>query len=310
MSTESSAEFSAQAQQAVAELRSMGDMLRWAVSRLSEYDVYFGHGTDNPWDEARVLITHALHLPWKTDPQWLQYRLTTVERQAVIDVLQQRLIERRPTPYITGVAWFCNQPFFVDERVLIPRSPIAELIQQEFSPHLSNPPQRIMDLCSGSGCIGIAAAQVFTAAQVELLDISFDAQVLAEENIQYHQLDDRVMALQSDLFSSAQGHYDLILANPPYVDADDMSCLPLEYQHEPELALASGDDGLLLPNKILQQAADYLTEEGILVLEVGNSWPALQAAHPNMNMQWIDFEQGGHGVAVISATELKRYFGQ
>ncbi len=304
-----SAQFATQAQQAVSELLSIRDMLRWAVSRLSEYDVYFGHGTDNPWDEARLLVTHALNLSWNTDAQWFDSRLTEAERRSIVDVLQQRIVDRRPTPYITGVAWFCGQPFFVDERVLIPRSPIAELIQQEFQPYLVKSPQRIMDLCSGSGCIEIASAQTFPNSKVELLDISFDAQELAEENIHYHRLEDRVMALQSDLFSSADGEYDLILANPPYVDADDMSCLPPEYQHEPELALASGDDGLLLPNKILKQASRYLTVDGILVLEVGNSWPALEAAHTELDLHWIEFQQGGHGVAWIRAAELRRYFG-
>lgn len=294
---------------AINELSTLQDMLRWTVSRMHEHDIYFGHGTDNAWDEALILVTHALHLPVTVDAQWYNSKLTQAERQAVVQLVQLRIIERVPTPYITGVAWFYGLPFVVDERVLIPRSPVAEMLKQRFAPWWpveKTTPKRIMDLCTGSGCIGIASATEFPQAEVELFDISFEALALAEENIERHQLQDRVTAFQSDLFAAATGKYDLIISNPPYVDAQDMSDLPKEYQYEPELALAAGSDGLDLVHIILQQAQQYLSDDGLLVVEVGNSWPALAAAYPNLPFVWPEFKQGGHGVFVLQARDLKQ----
>lgn len=298
--------FSQHAVQAVAELRTVQDMLRWSASRLAEAEVYFGHGTENPWDEAAWLIAHALHLPFSILPDWHAAALTHIERENIIELMRLRIEERVPAPYLVGEAWFCGQPYVVDERVLIPRSPIAEMIQQRFAPWWQGQeaPQRILDLCTGSGCIGIACAHEFEQAQVELLDISFDALAVAEENIEQHRVDDRVLALQSDLLSAASGRYDLIVSNPPYVDADDMACLPEEYLHEPELALAAGDDGLDLVHRLLKDARQYLTEEGLLVVEVGNSWPALAAQYPQLPFVWPEFEHGGHGVFVLQARDL------
>lgn len=298
--------FSQHAVQAVAELRTVQDMLRWSASRLAEAEVYFGHGTENPWDEAAWLIAHALHLPFSILPDWHAAALTHTEREDIIELMRLRIEERVPAPYLVGEAWFCGQPYVVDERVLIPRSPIAEMIQQRFAPWWQGQeaPQRILDLCTGSGCIGIACAHEFEQAQVELLDISFDALAVAEENIEQHRVDDRVLALQSDLLSAASGRYDLIVSNPPYVDADDMACLPEEYLHEPELALAAGDDGLDLVHRLLKDARQYLTEEGLLVVEVGNSWPALAAQYPQLPFVWPEFEHGGHGVFVLQARDL------
>ena len=300
------------ADEAAAELRTLGDMIRWTVSRMNEADIYFGHGTDNPWDEARLLVTHALNLAWDLAPEWHTARLTRLEREAVLELVKVRIEQRIPAPYLTGVAWFCGLPFVVDERVLIPRSPIGQMIEQRFAPWWQGSlaqgqpdPRRILDLCTGSGCIGIACADAFPQAQVELLDISFAALEVADENIQRHQLQDRVVALQSDLFSAASGCYDLIVSNPPYVDADDMNSLPDEYHHEPELALAAGDDGLDLVRIMLAQAADYLTDDGLLVVEVGNSWPALAAAYPQLPFIWPEFERGGHGVFVLQARDLR-----
>lgn len=274
---------------------------------MSEYDIFYGHGTDNPWDESRLLICHAINLPWHTDSSWYESTLTIAEREVIVSVLRARIIDRVPVAYITGVAWFCDLAFYVDERVLIPRSPIGELIQNRFEGIIVETPNRILDLCSGSGCIGIAAAIAFDRAQIELLDISYEAQEVAEQNIQFHHVEDRVVALQSDLFGAADGRYDLIIANPPYVDQDDMDTLPEEYRHEPELALASGIDGLDLPIRILKQSADFLTDEGTLVIEVGNSWPALMDLHPTLSIEWITFERGGHGVGFISASTLKEW---
>lgn len=299
--------FSQQAVQALSELRTVQDMLRWSASRLAQADVFFGHGTENPWDEAAWLVAHALHLPWALLPEWHGAALTQSEREQIIELMRLRIEERVPAPYLIGEAWFCGKPYVVDERVLIPRSPIAEMIQQRFVPwrQSTQAPQRILDLCTGSGCIGIACAHEFEHAQVELLDISFDALAVAEENIEQHRVEDRVLALQSDLLSAASGRYDIIVSNPPYVDADDMACLPAEYLHEPELALAAGDDGLDLVHRLLRDARDFLTDDGLLVVEVGNSWPALAARYPQLPFVWPEFAQGGHGVFVLQARDLE-----
>lgn len=300
--------FSQQAVRAVDELRTVQDLVRWSASRLAEADVYFGHGTENPWDEAAWLVAHALHLPWSLLPEWHSAALTHDEREQIIELMRQRIEERIPVPYLIGEAWFCGLPYRVDARVLIPRSPIGEMIQQQFLPWWqgAHAPHRILDLCTGSGCIGIACAHVFEQAQVELLDISFDALAVAEENIEQHRVEDRAIALQSDLLSAASGRYDLIVSNPPYVDAEDMACLPDEYLHEPELALAAGEDGLDLVHRLLREARQFLTDDGLLVVEVGNSWPALVAQYPNLPFVWPEFEQGGHGVFVLQARDLER----
>ncbi|MDO6683019.1 MULTISPECIES: 50S ribosomal protein L3 N(5)-glutamine methyltransferase [unclassified Oceanobacter] len=291
---------------AIAELSTIQDILRWSVSRMNESDLYFGHGTDNAWDEARLLVTHGLALSWDLAPEWYSARLTRQEREAAVGLVVERIESRLPAPYLTGEAWFCGLPFVVDERVLIPRSPIAELIQQDFLPWWQGAakPQRILDLCTGSGCIGIACAVQFPEAEVELLDISFDALSLAEANIHRHGLSHQVQALQSDLFDAAHGQYDLIVSNPPYVDAEDMASLPEEFHHEPELALAAGEDGLDLVRIMLRQARQYLSDDGLLVVEVGNSWPALEDAFPELPFVWPDFERGGHGVFVLQARDL------
>jgi len=294
------------AEEAIAELTTLQDLIRWGVSRMMESDVFCGHGADNPWDESLYLVARALNLPWELANEWQTSRTTRSEREAIVQLFEQRICQRVPTPYLTGEAWFCGQPYQVDERVLIPRSPIGELIQQQFAPWWPEDkmPARILDLCTGSGCIGIACAHAFEDASVELLDISFDALEIADSNIEMHGVGDRVVALQSDLFTAASGQYDIIVTNPPYVDADDMASLPEEYHHEPELALAAGDDGLDLVRIMLAQARQYLTDDGIMILEVGNSFPALQAAYPELPFIWPEFEHGGHGVCVLHACDL------
>lgn len=292
-------------EEALNELSTLQDMLRWSISRMNEAGLYFGHGTDNARDDAVMLVTHALHLPWNIEQDWQNAKLTRSERERVIHLVGRRINERMPTPYLTGEAWFYGLPFSVDERVLIPRSPIAEIIAVRFQPWIGDKSiHRIMDLCTGSGCIGIACATEFPEAHVELLDISFDALALAEENIVSHQLSDRVIALQSDLFEAADGKYDIIVSNPPYVDADDMSCLPEEFHNEPELALAAGEDGLDLVRIMLSQARQYLADDGLFIVEVGNSWPALEEAYPTVPFMWQEFELGGHGVFVLTADQL------
>lgn len=297
--------------QALEQLLTVQDWLRWSVSVMNRSDIFFGHGSDSAIDENMQLMAFVLNLPWFEVEQWLSARLTLSEREHFLALLKQRILQRQPVAYITQEAWFCGMSFKVDERVLIPRSPIAEMIEQNFQPWLGDKQVlRAMDLCAGSGCIGLAMAQAFPQAQVELLDISFDTLAVAEENIERHQCQDRVMALQSDLFSAADGKYDLIISNPPYVDADDMACLPQEYLVEPELALAAGDDGLDLVRIMLRQARQYLNDGGVLVVEVGNSWPALEQAYPQVEFVWQEFERGGHGVFVLTAEQLDQYQAQ
>lgn len=292
--------------QARDELLTIRDFLRWAASEFIAAKLYYGHGTDNPWDEAEQLVLHAIHLAPPLGDEWLDAHLTRSERERVVTNIQRRIEERIPAAYITGQAWFAGLPYVVDERVLVPRSPIAELIEKRFAPWLVSDPQQILDLCTGSGCIGIACAHAFPDAEVQLSDISYDALAVAEENIQQHGMTERIFALQSDLFENLLGQrFDLIVSNPPYVDAEDMASLPDEFHAEPELGLSSGDDGLDFTRRLLKEAANYLTEEGLLVVEVGNSWPALEGAYPTLPFTWVEFERGGHGVFVLTAQDLR-----
>jgi len=291
---------------AITELRTVRDMARWCFSRMNESDVYFGHGTDNAWDESLQLVMNTLSLPWHSYDNFSDAVLTTTERQKVVYNLKSRLIDRTPLPYIFNQAWFCDLPFYVDERVLIPRSPIGELIKNGFSPWLTVEPEKILDMCTGSGCIGIAAAYAYENSEVDLVDLSEDALVVAQQNIEDHQLTERVFPIASDLFSSIpEGmKYDLILANPPYVDQIDFDAMPEEFEHEPEMALISGNDGMDAPREILKQAINFLSEDGLLVMEVGYSAHNLEAAFPNIDFNWIEFENGGEGVFVMSYQEL------
>ncbi|HTF98780.1 MAG TPA: 50S ribosomal protein L3 N(5)-glutamine methyltransferase [Cellvibrio sp.] len=287
-------------------LQTLRDFFRWAASEFIAAGLFYGHGTDNPWDEAEQLVLHAVHLNPPLADEWLDARLTRSERVKVIENIRRRIEERIPAAYITRKAWFAGMPFYVDERVLVPRSPIAELIEKQFAPWLTEEPSQILDLCTGSGCIGIACAYAFPDAEVQLSDISFDALAVAEENIQQHDLSDRVFFIQSDLFDSLQDQrFDLIVSNPPYVDAEDMASLPEEYHAEPELGLASGVDGLDFTRRLLAEAVDHLTGNGLLVVEVGNSWSALETAYPFLPFTWVEFERGGHGVFVLTAPDLR-----
>lgn len=290
---------------AIEQLSTIRDFLRWSITQFNAFNVYFGHGTDNAWDEASALIAHVTHLNQDMDASLLDSRLTLSEREQIANLVQLRVEKRMPLPYLTRVAWFGGLPFAVNQSVLIPRSPIAELIERKFEPWLVEQPQRILDLCTGSGCIGIAAAMVFPDAEVDLTDVSEEALSVAQENCERHGLEGRVIPVLSDLFSTlTQAKYDLILTNPPYVDAFDMDDLPAEYHHEPRLGLEAGDDGLDLTIIILAQAADHLTEHGVLVCEVGNSMIALQALFPNVAFAWPAFNRGGHGVFVLTRSQL------
>ena len=231
--------------------------------------MFYGHGSDNAWDEARQLVLGALHLPYEIADSYLDCRLEDDEHAHLQGLLARRIDDRVPTAYLLGEAWFCGLPFLVDERVLVPRSPIAELINSRFRPWLAAEPKRILDLCTGSGCIGIACAYEFLEAEVILGDLSFEALEVANQNIERHGIEDRVFTVQGDGFSGLPGQrFDLIVSNPPYVDAEDFADMPEEYQHEPALGLACGDDGLDLVRRMLAEAADHLNDNGVLILSL------------------------------------------
>lgn len=298
------------ATEAVTNLRSILDHLRWGVTTLQGADVFFGHGTDNAYSEAKLLLSHTLELDFEQLEHFRDAALTQAEQARFVELIEERIQSRKPAAYLIGKAWFAGLPFIVDERVLVPRSPIAELIEKAFEPWLAPPVERILDLCTGSGCIAIACAYAFPEAEVDALDISPEALAVAEQNIELHQLEGRVIPLLSDLYETVRGErYDLIVTNPPYVDADDMADLPAEFHHEPELGLAAGEDGLELVRTILREAPDHLTEHGVLVCEVGNSILALQEAFPQVPFEWVEFAFGGDGVFVLSrATLLKHQY--
>lgn len=295
----------------VQELQTLRDFVRWALTNFNQNHLYYGHGTDNAWDEALHLVLGSLHLPWDTDERLLDARLTQLEREKLINLVKQRCENRTPLPYLLGESWFAGLPFKVDARVLIPRSPIAELILNCFEPWFDEiqPPAKILDLCTGSGCIGIACAYAFPTAQVTLSDISQDALEVAKENIARHHLEQRVTALASNLFAGLEvdEKFDLIVSNPPYVDPQDLAAMPEEYHQEPELALAAGDDGLDLVRVILVEARRYLNDGGLLVVEVGNSETHLEALFPQVPFLWVEFESEARGVFVLTAEQLDKY---
>ncbi len=293
-------------EEVVSELLTLQDMLRWTVSRFNAAGLFYGHGTDNSWDEAVQLILPTIYLPIDIPPHVLNSRLTTTERNRIVSRVVKRINERTPTAYLTNKAWFCGLEFYIDERVLVPRSPIGELIETEFQPWLTESPHRIMDLCTGSGCIAIACAHAFPEAEVDAIDISTDALEVAEQNIQEHGMEQQVFPIRSDLFRDlpSEDKYDLIVSNPPYVDQEDMNSLPVEFTHEPELGLAAGTDGLKLVRRILANAPNYLNENGILICEVGNSVVHMIEQYPNIPFTWIEFENGGHGVFMLTREQL------
>lgn len=290
-------------------LYTLRDYLRWTLSEMQRSSVYFGHGHVNAWDEALQLVFNAVDLPWDSPLELLDSRLLPHERKQLESYIHQRCIERRPLPYITGEAWFMGMAFNVDERVLIPRSPIAQLIEEGFQPWLGEQDiERVLDLCTGSGCIGIACASIFDQAEVDLVDLSPDALNVASSNVKKHGLDQRVRLIESDLFVALEGEvYDLIITNPPYVDQSDLDTMPAEYQHEPAMALGSGTDGLDLTRRILREAGRHLSEQGLLVVEVGNSEVHLMELYPELPLIWVELSGGGNGVFVIDAPSLRAH---
>jgi ribosomal protein L3 glutamine methyltransferase len=290
-------------------LHTIRDLIRWGASRMNEAGLHFGHGTDNAIDEAAALVLHALHLPPDVHVEYFQSSVTPAEKQAALGLLERRITERKPAAYLTHRAWFMSLPFYVDERVLVPRSPLAELIDRHFAPWLpdSRKVEHILDLGAGSGCIGIACACAFPDARVDLVDVSAEALEVARRNVAEHGLEEQVEVIQSDLFSALKGrHYDLIVSNPPYVGLEELDTLPAEYHHEPRLGLAAGEEGLDVVVEILRQAADHLKRDGLLIVEVGNAQYALCEAFPEVPFTWLEFERGGHGVFLLNAAQVRR----
>lgn len=287
------------------------DFLRFALTQASQEPLWYGHGTDNAMDEFRMLILRSLNLPFDADERLLQRQLTVSERQLLTQQLEKRILHKIPVPYLTHEAFFCGYAFYVDERVLIPRSPFAELIEQQFQPWVkAEAVTHILELCTGSGCIAITCAHAFPEAKVVATDISEEALAVAKMNVQKHGVQEKVELIQSDIWEKVpRRRYDLIIANPPYVGQDEMQTLPDEYRHEPKLALEAEENGLRIVKQILEEASNYLTPEGVLVVEVGNSEAALVETYPEVPFMWLEFERGGEGVFLLTAEQLQFYFG-
>lgn len=315
-------------QEAADNLSTIRDFIRFGVSALRQYDAHLGQGTEDFFAESSALVLQTLALDWSANPEILDAKLLPSEKAEFISLLERRINEKVPTSYLLNLAYFCEKPYYVDERVLIPRSPIAELINNRFAPYCldenhqpreadnnlpvnPNPkmPRRILDMCTGSGCIAIALAYAFPEAEVDATDISKEALEVASINAEHHNKQFEVALLESDLFTKipAENQYDLIVSNPPYVDAEDMADLPEEFRHEPELALAAGQDGLDLVRKMLAQAADYLTEDGLIVIEVGNSEWAMKQNFNTVDFHWLTFQKGGSGIFALTAAQCRQY---
>lgn len=287
-------------------VHSLETAIREAAAAFENAELHYAHGTASAIDEATWLILSALKLSPLEAPDY--QRLLTEQEQANCDhLLSQRLSTRSPAAYLTGETWFAGHRFACDSRALIPRSPIAELIVNDFYGLLDSLTEpQILDLCTGGGCIAIAIALQWPQAKVDASDLSADALQLAAHNVRLHQVESRVDLLHGSLFDPVNRSYDLIVSNPPYVDALDFNAMPAEFHHEPPLGLVAGEDGLSIVSKILAQAAHYLTDKGFLVVEVGNSMLALEDAYPNLDFQWVDFANGGDGVFVLSRDQLLR----
>jgi len=293
--------------EAAQNLHTVRDHLRFAVSRFNQAKLFFGHGSSDAYDEAVYLILHTLHLPLDRLEPFLDAHLTDSERSEVLNIIHRRVEHRIPAAYLTHQAFLGEFGFYVDERVIVPRSFIAELLQEQLSPWIAEPEEidSVLDLCTGSGCLAILAAHAFPYASVDAVDLSSAALAVAERNVADYHLQDRVSLIESDLFAKLDNkRYDLIVSNPPYVDAASVAALPQEYLHEPKLALGSGDDGLDATRLILKHAAQHLTENGILVVEIGHNRDVLEAAYPSLPFTWLDVSAGDQLVFMLHKNDL------
>ena len=293
--------------QAHSQLHTIRDLLRFAVSQFNKAGLHFGHGSATAYDEAAYLILKTLYLPLDQLEPFLDARLTDSERKQVLEMIERRVTDRIPVAYLTHEAWLGDFSFYVDERVIIPRSFIAELLQTQLAPWITEPDHvtDALDLCTGSGCLAILMAHAFENAQIDVVDISAQALAVAHKNVQDYGLEQRIELIESNLFSALSGkRYDLIISNPPYVNAESMQRLPQEYRHEPEKALASGDDGLDATRKILQQAARHLTDDGILVVEIGHNRAELEQAYPKVPFTWLETSAGDEFVFLLQRDQL------
>ncbi len=291
-------------------LNTIRDFIRWGSSEFNRQSLTFGHGFVSAIDEAKYLTLYALDLDFDWPEAYFDCALTDEEREKVADILKLRASSRQPAAYITHESWFCGLKFYVDERVLVPRSPIAELIANRFEPWVDSAQiTRILDLCTGCACIAIASQYAFPDAEVSASDISPSALEVARINCRNHNLDDRLKCYESDLLDQIPPvQFDVIVSNPPYVDAEDMAALSDEFRFEPDIGLAAGSDGLALVDRILTQAGDYLSDNGVLIIEVGNSQAAMMEKYSFLPMIWLDFEFGDGGVCCIQSQDLKQQF--
>ncbi|MEZ2306947.1 50S ribosomal protein L3 N(5)-glutamine methyltransferase [Paraburkholderia sp. RCC_158] len=283
------------------------DLLRFAVSRFNQAGLSFGHGSANAYDEAAYLVLHTLHLPLDLLEPFMDARLSAAEIDAVLNVIERRASERVPAAYITQEAWMHGFRFYVDERVIVPRSFIGELLQDGLQPYVEDPEQvsAVLELCTGSGCLAILAAHAFPNADIDAVDLSAPALEVAARNMADYKLDDRIALFEGDLYAPlAQRRYDVIISNPPYVNAASMQELPAEYKHEPEMALAGGPDGMDIVRRIIADARNWLTEDGVLVIEIGNERQHVEAAFGGLNLVWLSTSAGDDNVFLIQAADL------
>ena len=287
------------------QLKTVKACLDYLFDYFERSDLYYGHGTDNAWDEAVALLCGVLGFPPDVSDAVLNDPISGAQSEKIVAIATARVEQRQPLAYLLQQAWFMGLPFYVDERVLIPRSPFAEIIAQQFLPWVATEQvETILEIGTGSGCMSIAAATVFPKAQLVAADISPQALAVAQKNVAQHQLDDRVELIESDVFSHVSGQFDIIMSNPPYVGQSEMQTLPAEYQHEPTLALQAIDQGMAIVDRILLQAAQYLKPDGILVVEVGNTEPVVNQRYPQYPFIWLEFANGGSGVFLITKQQL------